>query len=488
MRHGKNHRLKNCKMQNAKCKLLIADSEISLDPTLRVGSQDPATLWRGGGTFDAERRRSAFPRRAWERGAFCNLQSTSFSSQLSPARAVVLFFTLLAILLHPSRPANGDIFELASGGRIEGKLLPSDEANKSMCTIDLAAGGRVTVPRSQITKIDPVLPTEAEYYKLARISPDTAEGHWRLAEWCREHKLADDRRRHLERILELDPNHVNARAALGFHQQNGQWMNRGDVMASRGMVLFEGKYVTPQQVELLQRQKEARVTQADWTKKVEQLRRRLSGPRQDQADEARVKIQAIQDPQAADAIVTALRRETNPNLKRLWIEVASQLNAPAAIDALVNMSLTDPNEEIRHECLENLVKSRRTGLATPYMHALKDKENIIVNRAGAGLGQIGDRGAMGPLIEALITKHKIKISDANPDQHAYTFSPDGGGAFSFGGSNKPQFVVQPMRNPAVLEALVTLSNGPSFDYDQAQWRSWLAAQAKASAVDVRRDP
>ena len=89
----------------------------------------------------------------------------------------------------------------------------------------------------------------------------------------------------------------------------------------------------------------------------------------------------------------------------------------------------------------------------------------------------------------LITKHKIKVSDANPDQHAYTFSNDGSGsgAFSFGGGNAPQVVVQSIRNRAVLDALVTLSGNANFDYDQVQWRGWLAAQAKATAVDVRRD-
>ena len=60
-------------------------------------------------------------------------------------------------------------------------------------------------------------------------------------------------------------------------------------------------------------------------------------------------------------------------------------------------------------------------------------------------------------------------------------------AFSFGGSG-PQVVVQSVRNRAVLDALVTSLGGANFEYDQVQWRGWLAAQAKATAVDVRRDP
>jgi hypothetical protein len=399
----------------------------------------------------------------------------------------------LVVCLSCGSAARADVFELANGGRIEGKVLPADDSDKINFTIELAGGGHVTVSRTQITKIDPTTDADTEYQNLSRTSPDTVDAHWKLAEWCREHKLRDERRQHLERILELNPNYADARTALGFHQKNGQWMNRDDVMTSRGLVLFQGKYITPQQVELLKQQTESKVTQADWTKRIDQLRRKLTGRRQDPANQARIEIQAIQDPQAAEAVVDMLRREKDPQLKRLWIETAARLNHRAAIDALVNLSLYDQDDEIRHQCLELLVKARRPGLATAYIHALNDKENEVVNRAGYALGQIGNRDAIGPLIDALITKHKFKVSDAHPDQHAYTFSPDGGGgagggAFSFGGSNAPQVVVQSIRNRAVLDALVALSGNANFDYDQIQWRGWLAAQAKASAIDVRRDP
>jgi hypothetical protein len=122
---------------------------------------------------------------------------------------------------------------------------------------------------------------------------------------------------------------------------------------------------------------------------------------------------------------------------------------------------------------------------TPYLRYLKNRDNEIINRAGAALGQIGDPDAMGPLVDALITKHRFKVEDGNPDQHAYTFSPQGGG-FSFGGGG-PKFRNETVRNPEVLAALVHLSGGTSFDYDQEQWRRWLAAQVKHNAVDVRRD-
>jgi hypothetical protein len=368
--------------------------------------------------------------------------------------------------------ARADVIELASGGRLEGKIVQSAEGDKANVVIDLAAGGRLSVPRSQVARVDATSNAEAEYQKLARTSPDTIEAHWKLVEWCRQQNLKNAAQRHLERIIELNPDQAEARAALGFHQKDGKWMNRDDVMAARGLVMHGGRYVTPQHIEIMKQQEAARSTQADWTNRIEQLRRSLVGRRPDKAAQAEAEIRAINDPAAAEAIVAALRREKDRDLKRLWVEVASQLNHGAAVDALVDLSLTDPDEDLRRECLEYLIKSGRRGLSTPYVRA--------------PLGQIRDRDTIGPLIDALITKHRVRVSDVNPDQHAYTFSNEGGGTFNFGGGG-PQVVTQAVRNRTVLDALITMSGGASFDYDQEQWRGWLAAQAKADAVDVRRD-
>jgi len=425
---------RNCKMQIAKCKFSIADSPICI---LHF--------------------------------AFCILQ----------------LITCVLIVSEVSSTARADVFELANGGRVEGRAVAPAEGDKSKYVIELKDGGRLTIPRSQVERVDATSDTEAEYQKLARSSPDTVEGHWKMAEWCRERKLLAQAKQHVARVLELDPNHEKARVASGFRQQNGEWVTRDDVMASRGMVLYEGRYVTPQHVELLDRQKETKGAEADWANNIDRLRRWLTGRRPERFAVARAELQAIRDPAAAEAVVAALRREKIPELKRLWLEIASHLDHQLAVDALVDRSLADPEEEIRMQSLEYLIKSGRPGLVAPYIRALKNRDNEIVNRAGAALGQIGDNAAIGPLIEALVTNHKIKISDANPDQQAYTFSKDSS-AFSFGGGG-PQVVAQDVRNPAVLNSLITLSGGPSFDYDQEQWRRWLAAQVKHNAVDVRRD-
>ncbi len=385
--------------------------------------------------------------------------------------------------------ARGDVFELANGGRIEGRLVESGDGAEKTVVVELAGGGKLSIARSQIARVDTKSNVEAEYEKRARSSPDTVAGHWELAQWCSDHKLRNEARRHLERIVELDPNHEEARGLLGFRKKDGQWMTRDDMMDGRGMVMYEGRYVTRQHVELLQREKDAKVSQGDWANTLERMRRWLVGRRQDRADEALATIHSINDPLAAEAVVALLEREKDPELKRLWMEVLSRLDHQAAVDALVELSLLDEDSEVRHQCLEYLIASGRQGLLRPYIRALKDRDNLIVNRAGAALGQIGDADAVSPLIGALVTKHKFKVADGNPDQHSYTFTPQGGG-MTFGGGG-PKIITRSLRNPDVLgrsrlyraaRALITTrSSGDDGWRRRPSSRSWMFAAINSDA-------
>jgi hypothetical protein len=412
------------------------------------------------------------------RFAICNLQFI-----ISARQAVAALWLVVGVSSGLS--VHADVLELTNGGRVEGRLIQPAEGDKKSYVVELAGGGRVAIPRANVARVDATFGAEAEYAELARTAADTVESHWKLAEWCRERKLRELAQRHLTRILELEPDHEQARAILGFRKKDGQWMTRDEVMAARGMVMYEGRYVTRQHVELLERQEEAKVTHADWANRLELLRRWLTGRRQDRSAQAQAEIQSIEDPAAAEAVVAMLKREDDPGVKRLWMEVASRMDHRAAIDMLVKLSLLDADPEIRHQSLEYLIQSGRRGLATPYIRALKDRDNEIVNRAGAALSQIGEPSAAGALIDALITKHQFKVADGNPGQQTYTLSSQSGG-MTFGGGG-PKYRVVPLRNPDVLAALVSLSGGVSFDYDQQQWRRWLAAQAKQQAVDIRRD-
>ena len=336
-------------------------------------------------------------------------------------------FTVLATFLLISwaglaGPARADTFELDNGGRVEGRIL-DDQKTDVVFVIETPDGARLTIRRSQIAHVDSVSDDEAQYEALARTSPDTVDAHWKLAQWCREHDLRDESDEHLERVLQLEPDHAEARRLLGYRQENGRWMSRDEVMASRGMVRYDGRYVTRQHVELAERAKQLRESDVQWNSRLDRLRRWLVSRRSDRADQARQEILAIHDPAAAEAIVDMLRREKDPLVRQLWIQVAAQINHPATLDALAHLSLYDPDDETRRQCLDDVIRSGHPAIAMPYIQALKSRDNEIINRAAAALGQIGDTGAIGPLIDALETKHTVTISSGTQGQYAISFSP-----------------------------------------------------------------
>ena len=98
------------------------------------------------------------------------------------------------------------------------------------------------------------------------------------------------------------------------------------------------------------------------------------------------------------------------------------------------MSLYDPNDDLRDAALNHLIATGRPGLAIPYVRALRSNDNVIVNRAADAIGLIGDHDAIGPLIGALVTKHKVKEGSGPSDQHTYVFTPSGGTAMNMGSS------------------------------------------------------
>ena len=124
-----------------------------------------------------------------------------------------------------------------------------------------------------------------------RPTRSTPTGNWPNGAASRS--CVDEYREQLAKILELDPNHEQARQALGHQKQERRWRSRDDVMAARGLVWYDGKYYTQHHIELLEQAKAAKQTDADWNNRLDRWRRWLTGRRQDRSDEALREIRAI---------------------------------------------------------------------------------------------------------------------------------------------------------------------------------------------------
>lgn len=388
-----------------------------------------------------------------------------------------------AAALSATLPAWGDVFVLTNDGQVRGTLVNKDEKPRQSYVIQSTTGGQITLRAEQIKQVIRQTAAEVEYDRARPKYPDTVEGNWALAAWCRDHSLLQQRKALLERIVELAPDHAEARAALGYSKKNGRWVTQEMLKLEQGYVKYKGQWRLPQEVELLENRRKAELAETGWFTK---LKRWYSWLGTDRDEAARANIAAINDPAAVRALLRYLGEEEDRQTKGLFVDALAQIGGDAALGALVDAALHDPDEEIRLTCLDRLAAAEYPAAVAQFVAALKDKDNQVVNRAGVALGQMQDPSAIGALIDALETVHKFKVVKGNPGQMSSTFNTGGGGGgFSFGGGGT-EIVKQSIKNREVLRALVKLA-GVNFEFDRQAWKYWYAAQKKPKTLDARRD-
>lgn len=386
-----------------------------------------------------------------------------------------------SLTLAPGR-VSAETIVLESGGRIEGEIVNAKESPRQNYIIKTPNGGQVTLARSQVKEVLRQSEAEQEYEKIRPQYADTVDGQWALAQWCREHSLDRLRQKHLERIIELDPMHKEAHRLLQHTWDQGQWKTKNGFWEDQGYVSYQGAWMTTQEVELKERARKNELAVKEWKRRLKLWRGWLGA---DRNEEALANINQINDPYAAAALAEYLAKESNEAIRKRYIEALARIGSSQAWQVLAEFSLHDNQQEVRLTCLDYLDDKPSAPAINYYIKNLQHKENKIVNRAAVGLLRMGDKRAVGPLIDALVTKHKQVVQPSSNNTSA-TFGGAGGGGFSFG-SSPAKVIDVPYQNEDVLHALVQLADGPNFNYDVANWKTWLATQKRAQSLNARRD-
>lgn len=392
--------------------------------------------------------------------------------------AIVLFLGLCL----GAEPVAGEVFVLGTGGRVIGELLNSEETPREKFIIQLANGSRLTLAADQVEQVLHTRPEELQYEQVRPQFPDTIEGHWTLAEWCREHGLAERRTEHLERIVELDPNHAPARRALGYSQLQGEWKTQEEYNLEQGYRRYRGRWMSTQQIELLERQRTQEVAEKEWAQNIRRWREWLGT---DRDGEGRRSILGVTDPYAISALGRLLEEDQVPAARLLYVDALAGIGTAAAHAILAERSLADPHVEVRERCLDRLEKTGDFHVVEFFVRKLASKDNRVVNQAAVGLARMQHPSAVGPLIDALVTTHQYKLTKAGgPGSMTTTFGGNGGGGLSMGGGTK--IITRHLANQNVLDALVVLTR-QNFSFDQRAWKYWHATQQQRAHLDGRRD-
>lgn len=387
-----------------------------------------------------------------------------------------------------------DTLVLESGGTLQGEWLNRDEQPLTHYRVRTTAGVVVSLQLSQVRNTALQRPALGEYERLCPTFADTAAEQWKLAEWCKLQQLTAERNLHLGRVLELDNQHAGARRALGYVLIDNQWVRHAELKRQDGYELYKGRWRTIQEIELLESTAKRELAEKEWLGKIRRWRRDLESPK---VREATQYLTEIDDPDAVKPLLTVLKDEKHRQVKMLLVDIIANLQSSAAVQGLVSTSLSDPDEEIFHYCLDKIVKLDPPHVADPYIKALRETSNVTINRAGIALGRIGDRSAIAPLIAALVTTHAQTVGPTGRgagDSYSQSFSSssNGTGGTSFRANEGPKTIIYRVQNQHVLDGL-SLLTGVNFGYDARAWQAWHAqeketrARQSASGEALRRE-
>ena len=152
---------------------------------------------------------------------------------------------------------SADVLHLRTGGRIEGVLT---RETATSLTIDVGMG-QLSVPRSSVVRIERKDSALSQYRtRLAAIHPGDVGAYADLARFAAEKGLRSESRLTWARVLSLDPRNVEAHLSLGHVLVDGNYVDEDQANRARGLVSFEGRWMTPAEQESLLRQREWRAS------------------------------------------------------------------------------------------------------------------------------------------------------------------------------------------------------------------------------------
>ncbi|HXK12302.1 MAG TPA: hypothetical protein VMT70_21870 [Vicinamibacteria bacterium] len=149
---------------------------------------------------------------------------------------------------------SGDEVLLRGGGRVSGVIV---ERTPEAVVVD-AGPGRVTIATSRVERIvEGRSPLQAFQERAGSLEPRDTTGWAALARWAAEEGLLTQSREAWHRVLAADPGNYEANGAVGRVELNGTWMSAEEGYRARGLVPYDGRWVSPAEHEALVRERMA---------------------------------------------------------------------------------------------------------------------------------------------------------------------------------------------------------------------------------------
>jgi len=289
-------------------------------------------------------------------------------------------------------PAFGDLLRFKNGRVLDGQIL-SDAGDEYRVKL---MQGVIDVPKADVVKREPLDPPWVRLAEERARHPDTPQGHYDVAMWCKEQGLIAEMRVELRRAVEQDPDLEAARRELGFVKQGGQWVPAAPSKA---------RVISPQDKAMKEEAAATRKAITTLVTRVRQIRKnKLEGGGRDESSDlfqaGRKQILSLKDPLAIAAIASVLSGGTEPT-RRLMIEALGRFQQDEATLNLLTAAVVDPSPAIRRMAAEVLAQRKDARMVTELRNALKSDEDAIKRNAAAVLGVLHAEEAIPDLISLL---------------------------------------------------------------------------------------
>jgi hypothetical protein len=398
-----------------------------------------------------------------------------------------------------------DTIKLEGGRTVRGQIVDEKSNNESLVVRLRTGNAEVTLARKQIQEIIREKDPLQEYEELKEKAQDTADDQFVLAMWCEANKLRAQRKTHLERAIELDPDHVQAREKLGYIRREGKWMTQAELKEARGLVRFGGRYVTPQEREILEQKKRQDGEEKEWHLRVKMWKGWMAGNDPAKARSGEDHLRAIDDPAAIEALLGHLGKDNSESVRILMCNILGNIPGDQAVLELLKRCIIDASSSVRWAAIDALAERDDPQAVRSLLGVLKSEHNTVVRRAAEALGALGDPTAVPGLIDVLVTKHKQVvvrqggssfIGGQTPGVVDYepvvapgvvAFRPVIGYQAQGVGFSAPsqEVVTVQVENDEVRQALAQLTK-EDYGFNQAAWRTWLSGQRRKEDPKPRR--
>jgi hypothetical protein len=151
---------------------------------------------------------------------------------------------LLSLLALAPALAHADSVFLKAGGEIKGEVV---ERRADAIVMEVGPG-RLTLPMRSVLRVVSST-TDLGLYnaRAAALAPRDVAGWLNLALWAQGHDLATQAREAFARVLAVDPMNAAAHLGSGDVRVGDTWMSAADANRARGLVEFEGTWMTPEE-------------------------------------------------------------------------------------------------------------------------------------------------------------------------------------------------------------------------------------------------